>query len=31
MDAVLGIKTMAWIAREHGMHPVEVSQGMAII
>ena len=31
MDAVLGIKTTAQIAREHGVHPVQVSQWKAVI
>lgn len=31
MEAVLGIKTVAQIAREYGVHPVQVSQWKAVI
>lgn len=31
MDAMLGIKTVAQIAREYGVHPVQVSQWKSVI
>ena len=31
MDAMLGIKTVAQIAREYGIHPVQVSQWKTVI
>ena len=31
MEAVLGIKTVAQIGREYGVHPVQVSQWKAVI
>ena len=31
MEAILGIKTVAQIAREYGIHPVQVSQWKTVI